>query len=1666
MKRNYLPIVMLALILSIFSLSYADTVQVGSGTTSSSSLPIYGSYSYSYSQQIYTQAQINYAGPITKIRFYYSSGNIANSKDWTIWMGHTTKTLFTNTSNWETPANLTQVFDGDVSSLVPASAGWMEITLDAPFNYNNTNNLLIAVHQYTPGYEYMSWGSFNCGAQRGMYYSSDSTNPNPNSPPTASSRSRSINYIQLVFPNTSAPLAPVLQSPVNGAYYMDGDRLTWAHTLGGGDANDFSVYLGTNADPPLVASNVTATSYLPTLLHETTYYWKVVANNEIGSSPASDVWSFRTSGPNNLVESFEDTTFPPIGWSTDGWTRTSVSYHGGASAYKYGSSDTQYLLSTPLLTIEGNSRLNFWARCSNASATMQVVYSADRINWNQLGGYITFTDAANTWINQDIDLSSLSGANYYLGLQTGLFSANYYVDAFVGPKFALVRPDTPTLTAPEDEATEVIPNPTFTWTAAATGGIPASYNIYCDTNPSPTALIGTSTTTSFTPDTALPFSTTLYWTVTAVNAEGESVAATPRSFTVMADPTVYTYPYNEGFEEGQTHDALVKGGWAQHLDDNKTRYWMANSTNTDYNRTPRNGDFNATLQWNGNAWLMRPFSMQGGTSYDVEVWARQDGTSAANASVGFYYGIENTIAGMTNTIVNQTGIVDGNYQRIWGSFTPETTGIYWIAIHGVINSSPYYISIDDIMVQPTPTTPVLSYTPDAIDFGVVMYNTLSNPVNVNVTNAGPGTLNLGASDISIIGPNAAEFSFDATNLPASLIGDQSVNIPVTVQGVTEGPISATLRMVYNAENYDVPLSANVLPEGTVVVGDGTGYNIDTNYPCVYGGWYKNSREQYILTAAELTALGAQPGLIKTISFNVYNPNTSANLPNFTISMGTTVNTEFPNTTFLTDLTEVYSAATYTPTAGWNTHIFTSPFYWDGTSNIVIQTSFTMLASELRNASVYYTDTTVDRALFYRSDGTAWNTETTGILSSNRPNMMLHIDEPLAGPPAAPILVYPADATTALPIDGFEFRWVADYFNGGVPEHYVLFLSDNVDEIYEQDSWETSNTRFNPVLEDPTFSFDYSHYYYWTVSAVIGEDDAVASPPRSFVIETDPSIVALPHEENFDAVITPNLPRGWTAYKSNSGSTINTSTSQSQTPENSVYMSTRITGETMQLITPPVTVPINTIRLSFWLRASGTTNYSMKVGTVNATDGSGVFTQVAEVFPSSSFTWELHEVSFVNYTGTDDYICFQPGTNATYRTYYLDSVRFDEIHAVDLQAVALVCPSLAKVGLQLTHNLRVRNYGLDPVSNYTVNLKDGNDNTLGSTVVTEALAPEATTEISINWTPTTAGTYDVYAEVVVTGDGNEGNNTTATQSVTVYTENAEFMPIGATDSVSTVNYAPFDCWFEGFVAETVYLASEIQATGGTIRALVYYNDFITDWTFPAQIWMKNTDVANLSAGWPVWDGYVQVYNGSLYVPAGINEVVIPLTTPFSYTGGNLSIRTTKTYQEDWVSGNNWITTPDANYPNRTRYYRSTTQGSVDYTNPSEGYVENNVPNITFIMDPATLVTELDTPVVDVTISDTNAVLDWAAIPYAYSYRVYASEDPYDFGVDPEPVAIVYTDTATVPATLGKSFFKVFSKSYRDYSGRGRSMWNSLLEADITVEDDNPIEKAMKERNIRR
>ena len=109
MKKLMKLAILLSLILAMCSMLIADTVEIGTGTATTNFLPIDGNYSYSYSQQIYTPAQINHSGSISRIRFYYVSGSFDSCKDWVIYMGHTSKTGFTSPIAWVPLADLTQV---------------------------------------------------------------------------------------------------------------------------------------------------------------------------------------------------------------------------------------------------------------------------------------------------------------------------------------------------------------------------------------------------------------------------------------------------------------------------------------------------------------------------------------------------------------------------------------------------------------------------------------------------------------------------------------------------------------------------------------------------------------------------------------------------------------------------------------------------------------------------------------------------------------------------------------------------------------------------------------------------------------------------------------------------------------------------------------------------------------------------------------------------------------------------------------------------------------------------------------------------------------------------------------------------------------------------------------------------------------------------------------------------------------------------------------------------------------------------------------------------------------------------------------------------------------------------------------------------------------------
>lgn len=113
----------------------------------------------------------------------------------------------------------------------------------------------------------------------------------------------------------------------------------------------------------------------------------------------------------------------------------------------------------------------------------------------------------------------------------------------------------------------------------------------------------------------------------------------------------------------------------------------------------------------------------------------------------------------------------------------------------------------------------------------------------------------------------------------------------------------------------------------------------TDYePSPYDNAYMGVKNQYLIRATELNAVGYEAGNITALSFWVEYPG-AVTLDNFTIKLGQTSLNSF-GVNFEQGLTQVYTQSQYTP-IGYteNKHEFQTPFTWDGVSNIIVETCF-------------------------------------------------------------------------------------------------------------------------------------------------------------------------------------------------------------------------------------------------------------------------------------------------------------------------------------------------------------------------------------------------------------------------------------------------------------------------------------------------------------------------------------------------------------------------------------------------------------------------------------------------------------------------------------------------------------------------------------------------------
>ena len=164
-----------------------DSIIVGTGTAQNNQLPLNTYYNYSYTQQIYTAAEIgNTIGGINCISFQYIHSSL-QTKDIEVYLGNTTKTTFNSSSDWVSISDMQLVYNGTINFTPGMADNWVTIPFNTPFEWDGVSNIVVAVVNNTGSY-LDSDPSFRYHIATGnttLYTYSDGTSYNPeNQTPT------------------------------------------------------------------------------------------------------------------------------------------------------------------------------------------------------------------------------------------------------------------------------------------------------------------------------------------------------------------------------------------------------------------------------------------------------------------------------------------------------------------------------------------------------------------------------------------------------------------------------------------------------------------------------------------------------------------------------------------------------------------------------------------------------------------------------------------------------------------------------------------------------------------------------------------------------------------------------------------------------------------------------------------------------------------------------------------------------------------------------------------------------------------------------------------------------------------------------------------------------------------------------------------------------------------------------------------------------------------------------------------------------------------------------------------------------------------------------------------------------------------------------------------
>jgi hypothetical protein len=188
----------------------------------------------------------------------------------------------------------------------------------------------------------------------------------------------------------------------------------------------------------------------------------------------------------------------------------------------------------------------------------------------------------------------------------------------------------------------------------------------------------------------------------------------------------------------------------------------------------------------------------------------------------------------------------------------------------------------------------------------------------------------------------------------------------------------------NSSNHNIDSSAlnqfTIINQVTINIGTGT---VSSNYP--FTTYWMDGRTQMLYLASEIAGTSPMtPSNISSIGFNVITADPVA-MNGFNIrlqnSNATTV-TGFTTTGWSTCYSGTYSV----PATGWQYVNLTTPFYWDGVSNVLVEICYDN--SAYTQYSPVYATANSNKTWGYYTDNSTGCTMTGGATQLDRPNISL------------------------------------------------------------------------------------------------------------------------------------------------------------------------------------------------------------------------------------------------------------------------------------------------------------------------------------------------------------------------------------------------------------------------------------------------------------------------------------------------------------------------------------------------------------------------------------------------------------------------------------------------------------------------------------------------------